>query len=94
MTYQEASRVTPAQFAVYQKAFEIERQEFEYRSAVSAWFNQASKATRKNGKSAYKDFNAFYDQAKHFATVFERDKPKPKRISLADLNRMTNRKEV
>ncbi|MEX2805040.1 hypothetical protein AB3329_08005 [Streptococcus sp. H31] len=93
MTLQEASRVTPAQFAIYSKAFKIERQEDEFRCALSAWFSQTVQATKGNGKNvrpAYQKFSDFYDEKTKFAAIFDKEQTS-KRLSLADKNRLLNK---
>ena len=95
LTLQEASRVTPAQFAIYSKVFKIERQEDEFRRALSAWFNQTVQATKGSGKSvrpAYQKFSDFYDERAKFAEIFNKEKTS-KRLSLADKNRLLNKRQ-
>lgn len=97
MDYLKASRVTVSEFEIYTKAFEVIRQERDLSLAKQAWFNQSVQATKgigKNVKSAYKCFDDFYDNKKAFESIFNHEEPKKenKKLSLADKNRLLNKK--
>ena len=64
MTYSQAYNTTLEQFASYQKAFEIQTVDSIHLMARNAWLNQSAKATKGKGKnirSAYRDFQDFFD---------------------------------
>lgn len=99
MSYREAAETTLVEFRVYNMAYAIQQEEARYQSAIQAWFNQAVKATKGKGKqtkSAYRNFEDFYDHKKEFDRLFMPRTGQQRALSMAEKNRLMNRarKEV
>lgn len=96
MSYEEAGRVTLAQFQVYSKANLIKNQQQESMVARQAWMNQSVQATKgkgKNTKSAYSKYSDFYDDIESFENIFkQKPKEETKPLTLADRNRLANQR--
>lgn len=61
--------------------------------AKNAWYGQAAKATKGSGKnirSAYEDFNDFFDYDFEIQNLFQSSKRKRKSDRMAELNRLMN----
>ena len=61
--------------------------------AKSAWYSQAAKATKGSGKnirSAYEDFNAFFDYDTEIQNLFQPMERRRKLDKMAELNRLMN----
>ena len=93
MTYIEAANTTLEQFYIYNTAYAIQQEDRRYHSAIQAWFIQSVKATKgqgKSAKSAYKNFEDFYNHKEEFDKLFEPEQPARKVLDLADKNRLLN----
>lgn len=93
MTYIEAANTTLEQFYIYNTAYAIQQEDRRYHSAIQAWFNQSVKATKGRGKqtkSAYKNFDDFYNHKDEFNKLFEPNEAPKKVLSMADKNRLIN----
>lgn len=94
MDYLQAERTTLIEYKAYMKAYEIKQEEKYYLSAVSAWFNQRAKATKgkgKNTRSAYSNFNDFYNHQEEFEKIIKGASNKiQQKSSIADLNKILN----
>ena len=89
----EAKRCTPLEFSIYMKARRFRRQERQEDMAYQAWKNREIKADKKSGKGYkpyFKNFTEFYDSEKAIKNIIQGDS-KPKKLSLADKNRMLSR---
>lgn len=96
LKYIEACRVTLVEFQHYNTAYAIMKEDKRHDAAIQAWFNQqvqAVKGTGKNAKSAYSKFKDFYDHEKEFNAIFEPVSQQTQRRSIADVNRLMNKKE-
>ena len=61
--------------------------------AKNAWYSQAAKATKGSGKnirSAYEDFNDFFDYDTEIQNLFQPSVRKRKSDRMAELNRLMN----
>ncbi|HFI0736371.1 TPA: hypothetical protein ACGO6E_000585 [Streptococcus suis] len=61
--------------------------------AKNAWYSQSAKATKGSGKnirSAYEDFNDFFDYDTEIQNLFQPSKRKHKGDRMAELNRLMN----
>lgn len=93
MTYIEAANTTLEEFYIYNTAYAIQQEDRRYHAAIQAWFNQSVKATKgkgKSAKSAYKNFEDFYNHKAEFDKLFEPEQPARKVLDLADKNRLLN----
>lgn len=97
MSLIEAKRTTLAEFSLFETAYRIKQENIERNMAMQAWMNQTVQATKgkgKNTRSAYKTFNDFYNSEERFEAIFIPPQQKEeKRLSLADRNRLLNRKK-
>lgn len=93
--------MTPSEFDSYNLAYRIRRQETIENLAIQAWFNQTVQAQENKGskkkpryESKYKSFEDFYDGDKQFREIFNPSKKedKPKKLSLADKNRLLSKR--
>ena len=80
---------------MYLLAYQIKAQEAELLSAKQAWFNQLVKATKQVGKktkSAYKDFEDFYNSEQEFNSIFTTKKKFTKKVlSSAEVERLLSK---
>ena len=81
---------------MYEKAYRIKQENIERNIALQAWMNQAVQATKgkgKNVRSLYRNFDEFYNAKTQFESIFRPNRPKKKRLSLADKNRLLNQRK-
>ena len=93
LTYRQAFNTTIEEFNIYQKAFEIRLVDNLHIAANTAWYTQAAKATKGKGKnirSAYEDFNDFFDYGSEFRNIFDSKVKKSKKNTMAEANRLMN----
>ena len=93
MSYTQAARTTLVEYEIYSKAQQKKMEQNNRNLALQAWLNVAAQATKKNGKSVYRNFEDFY--SKNFKTEATPAQEKRK-LSMAERNRRMNkrRKEV
>lgn len=87
--------MTQYEFLMYSLAYQVKVQGELFLSAQQAWLNQSVKATKKVGKgtkSAYKNFNEFYNYEKEFNSIFKGASKRKEKLSIADRNRLLNQK--
>ena len=93
MTYSQAYNTTLEQFASYQKAFEIQTVDSIHLMARNAWLNQSAKATKgkdKNIRSAYRDFQDFFDWDLEIQNLFKPQKKRRELDRISEINRLMN----
>ena len=84
-TPREVGRVTMREFSYYAEAERLKTERSNRNIALQAWLNQSAQATNKKGtKSAYKNFQDFYD--KNFGS----NKKDKKVVSIAERNYRLN----
>jgi hypothetical protein len=61
---QDIERLTLREYDLYMEVYQLKQIDHQEDLAMQAWLNQASKATKKGGKSQYKNFKDFFDAEK------------------------------
>lgn len=87
--------MTPYEFGLYGLAYQVKKQDMRSNASYQSWQNQNVQATKgkgKNTRSAYKNFNDFYDAEKDFESIFVTEpQEKKRRLSMAERNRRLNK---
>lgn len=83
------------EFQIYQLAYQIKNRDKQHDLATQAWLNQSVQATKgkgKNMKSAYKNFDDFFNVNKVNDQIFKggNGKQQNEGMSIAERNRMLN----
>lgn len=89
MSPTEASRTTMREFSYYAESHRLKEEQKTKDIALQSWINQSAKATNEKGdKSAYKNFQDFYDKS------FNDDKNGDnEKMSIAERNWRLNQKK-